>query len=147
MNRKDFHVSTALAVVIGAAVLAATTAGTAIDLRGYNACEFALAIGIGGIVFTGVNKIEFVMTHSDDNATFTNVADTDLLGVTTTANGIIKSLVAAHAAANVYRFGYIGGKRYVKITPTFSGAHGTGTPIAITAILAGAHLQPQANQA
>jgi hypothetical protein len=42
-----------------------------------------------------------VLTHSDDDSTYTNVADADMLGVTGITGGIIKSLIAAHAAATV----------------------------------------------
>ena len=147
MNRKDMHASSTLALLIACAALSADNTPVAVDLRGYNAAEILLNIGVGGITFTGTNKIEFVLTHSDDNVTYTNVADTDLLGVTGTSNGIIKSLVAAHAAGNVYRFGYVGGKRYLKLLADFSGTHGSPTPIAASVLLGGAHLQPTANQA
>jgi hypothetical protein len=62
-------------------------------------------------------------------------------------NGIIKSLVAAHAAAAVYRYGYKGGKRYLKLLADFSGTHGTGTPIAAIALKSRGANKPEANQA
>jgi hypothetical protein len=40
--------------------------------------------------------------------------------------GIVKSLIAAHAAADTTEVGYIGGKRYLKVLADFSGTHGTG---------------------
>jgi hypothetical protein len=144
---KDIHSRTRRAVLIGAAVLAADNTPTAVDLQGYDACEILLDIGVGGITFSGTNKIEFKAEHSDDNSTWSNVADADMLGVTGISTGIIKSLIAAHAAAGAYRFGYKGGKRYIRLTADFSGTHGTGTPIAASALLMHGYSQPEANQA
>lgn len=143
---KDIHSGLSVVALITAAVLAADNTPVAVDLKGYNAAEIILAIGAGGITFSGTNKIEFVLTHSDDGVTYTNVADADLLGVSGTSNGIIKSLTAAYAGG-VHRFGYKGGKRYLKLLADFSGTHGTGTPIAATLLLGHGHNSPQANQA
>lgn len=144
---KDLHSHISAAVAIGCSVLAADNTPSAIDLRGYESAEVMLSIGAGGITFSGTNKIEFVLTHSDDDTTYTNVTDADMLGVTGISGGIIKSLVAAHASAADYRFGYKGGKRYLKLLADFSGTHGSGTPIAASVILSGRFGNPQANQA
>lgn len=144
---KDLHSGVSVATLIAAATLAADNTPAAVDLLGYQSAEILLAIGVGGITFSGTNKIEFVLTHSDDNSTYTNVADADLLGVSGTSNGIIKSLIAAHAAGASYRFGYKGGKRYLKLLADFSGTHGTGTPIAAMVLLGDPEVAPTANQA
>ncbi|PZU95617.1 MAG: hypothetical protein DI527_01000 [Chelatococcus sp.] len=144
---KDIHSGFKRAVLIGAATLAADNTPAAVDLRGYDAAEILLDIGVGGITFSGTNKVEFKLTHSDDDSTYTDVATADMLGVTVASGGIIKSLVAAHAAAGAYRFGYKGGKRYLKLLADFSGTHGTGTPIAASVLLGYGHDSPQVNQA
>lgn len=145
---KDMHSGMKALTVIGNAVLAADNTPGAIDLQGFNAAELLLAIGIGGITFTGTNKIEFKLTHSDDIASgYTDVTDADMLGVTGITGGIIKSLVAAHAAAANYRFGYVGAKRYLKLLADFAGTHGTGTPIAATVLAGRPESSPVADQA
>jgi hypothetical protein len=144
---RDLHTLFTRDVAIGNATYSADTTPAAIDLQGFDAAEILLDIGVGGITFSGVNKVDFVLTHSDDNSTYTNVADADLLGVSGTSNGIIKSLQAAHAAAATYRFGYIGNKRYLKLLADFSGTHGTGTPLAASVLKGRPRLTPQANQA
>lgn len=144
---KDFHSAMTAKVAIGAATLAADNTPAAIDLVGCDAAEIVLAIGAGGITFSGTNKVEFKLTHSDDDSDYTAVTVADMLGLASVGTGgIIKSLVAAHAAAAVYRFGYVGGKRYLKLLADFSGTHGTGTPIAAT-VLAQGTVNPQADQA
>lgn len=145
---KDLHSGVSAAVLIGAATLAADNTPAAVDLRGYDAAEILLAIGIGGITFSGTNKVEFKLTHSDDDSSYSDVTVDDMLGLDSVASGgIIKSLVAAHAAAAVYRFGYKGGKRYLKLLADFSGTHGTGTPISASVLKGHGHNSPQANQA
>lgn len=145
---KDMHSDLSVASAIDAATLTADSTPTAIDLRGYDAVEIVLAIGAGGITFTSSNKIEFKLTHSDDDPTYEPVTESDVLGVEAIGTGgVIKALVAAHAQAGVYRCGYVGGKRYLKLLAAFSGTHGTGTPIAGVVIRGHGQINPQAAQA
>lgn len=118
---------------IAAATLAADNTPDAIDLRDYHSATLLLNVGVGGITFSGTNKIEFVLTHSDDGITYVPVTDDDLLkdglAPATVANGIVRALTSAHAAATLQKLGYVGGKRFVKLLADFSGTHGTGTPV------------------
>jgi hypothetical protein len=122
--------------VIGPAVLTADNTPAALDLAGFNSAAILISVGAGGITFTTSNKIEFVVTHSDDDTTYTNVTDADMLGVTSITNGIVRSLTAAKAAADTAptELGYIGGKRYLKVLADFSGTHATGTPISVVLV-------------
>jgi hypothetical protein len=120
-------------ILIPPSTLAADNTPAAIDLTGYLSATILVQVGVGGITFDTTNKVEFVLTHSDDNSTYTNVTTADMVGVTVT-NGIIRSLVAAHAAATIVKVGYIGRKRYLKLLADFSGTHGTGTPMTAIAI-------------
>lgn len=144
---QDMHSETSAAVAIETAVLSADNTPPAIDLQGFGAAEIILSIGAGGITFTGTNKIDFVLTHSTDNSTYTAVTTADMLGVTVASGGIIKTLSAAHAAAAVYRYGYRGGRRYLKLLADFSGTHATGTPISAAVLRGEAEIAPTANQA
>lgn len=145
---KDLHSHVTRRVAIACAVLSADNTPAAIDLQGYQSAEILLDIGVGGITFSGTNKIEFKLTHSDDDSTYSAVTAADMLGLASVGDGgIIKALTAAHAAGAVYRCGYKGGKRYLKLLAYFSGTHGTGTPIAASVLLAHGDSNPQANQA
>jgi hypothetical protein len=145
---KDIHSGMMIVSAIGAAVLAADSTPAAVDLQGHNAAEIVLAIGAGGITFTGTNKIEFVLTHSDDDDTYDAVDASDVLGVPSVGEGgIIKALTSAHADPSVHRFGYKGGRRYLKLLADFSGTHGTGTPLAAMVILGRGYSQPEDDQA
>jgi len=135
---RDQASNLSLATLVAAATLAADNTPAAVDLLDHGAATIALMIGVGGITFSGTNKVEFVLTHSDDDSTYVAVTDDDVikdsLAATTITDGIIRALTAAHAAATVQRLGYIGGKRYLKLLADFSGTHGTGTPIAAIVI-------------
>jgi hypothetical protein len=144
---KDIHSDLKVVVAIAAEALAADNTPPAIDLQGYDAAELILAVGVGGITFSGTNKVEFKLTHSDDNSSYAAVEQDDVLGVTVASGGIIKALTSAHAAAAVYRAGYKGGKRYLKLLADFSGTHGTATPIAAVAVLGHGFNKPEADQA
>lgn len=135
---RDFSQVLSPAILIPASTLSADNTPPAVDLSGYDGAMISLHIGVGGITFSGTNKIEFVLTHSEDNSTYTNVTDADIVkdanAPASISNGIVRALVAAHAAATVQKIGYIGNKRYLKLLADFSGTHGTGTPIAAIAI-------------
>ena len=99
-------------------------------------------VGVGGITFTSSNKIEFVLTHSDDNSSYAAVAAADVVGATVATGGIVLSLVAAHAAASSLSICYVGAKKYLKLLADFSGTHTTGTPIAAQIIKSLPHQIP-----
>lgn len=121
--------------IFGPDVLSADNTPAALDLDGFQSATILLSVGAGGITFTSSNKVEFILTHSDDNVTYTAVAQADVIGPTVATGGIIRSLVAAKAAADTAptECGYIGGKRYLKLLADFSGTHSTGT--AMSAVL------------
>ena len=145
---KDIHSDMNVATLIGVAALSADNTPAAVDMQGYESAEIVISVGVGGITFSGTNKVEFKLTHSDDDSTYTAVDVDDVLGLSSVGTGgIIKSLIAAHAAAANYRVGYIGGKRYLKLLADFSGTHGTATPMGAIAIQSNAHIKPVADQA
>lgn len=139
---RDLYSRIVPVLAFGPAALSADNTPVAIDLRGSHSALVELGVGIGGITFDATNKIEFVLTHSDDNVSYSNVTDADMQGVTGISNGIIKSLVAAHAAAAIYRYGYVGNKSWLKILADFSGTHGAATPLFAQVIKGNAVYKP-----
>lgn len=109
----------------------------AIDTLNWRGVTIRTNVGIGGITFSTTNKVEFKLTHSEDDVTYDAVEATDVVmpyGETLGSGGIIRSLIAAKAAADTvaHQVGYVGKRRYLKILADFSGTHGTATPMAIT---------------
>lgn len=130
--------------VFGPIAMNADNTPAAIDLQGFDGAKLLIQVGVGGITFDTTNKVEFKLTHSDDDSTYTAVAAADvLLGTNADSSvgtgGIVRSLIAAHAAASIAEIEYIGGKRYLKLLADFSGTHGTATPVAAVVLKGHAH--------
>ncbi len=107
----------------------------AIDLQGYGSADVVIHVGVGGITFDDTDKVEFKLTHSDDDSTYTAVDVDDVQGLDSVGTGgIIYDLTAEHAAATVTEVGYVGGKRYLKLLADFDGTHGTATPMSAVVV-------------
>lgn len=134
---RDLISNLGVMIAIPPAAYDADNTPAAIDLRGFDGAVFAIHVGIGGITFSGTNKVEFKLTHADEeDGDYTAVAAADVQGVDTVGTGgIVKTLNAAHASATVTKVGYIGGKPFAKLLADFSGTHGAATPIGATVIL------------
>jgi hypothetical protein len=140
---KDMHSQMSIIAGIGPVALEADNTPAAIDLRGFDAAEIIFSLGIGAITFTGTNRIDVEISHSDDDVSYSRPTADDFLGEVAVSDGtsgysIVKSFIVAHAAAADYRLGYVGGKRYLKILFNFGGTH-TDTKTPLHAIVLGLH--------
>jgi hypothetical protein len=104
--------------------------GTGIDLAG---AEAALIILSNGAATTPMTvKIQ----ESDSLASgYTDVADTDLIGMTGNASGV------AQTASTIVKVSYIGAKRFVRVITT------AGSAALFDAVVVRAHLRHQGAQA
>lgn len=123
-----------------AAVLTATPTAVNIDRRGFESLTLFLMTAAGGITFTGTNKLEWIITHSDDGTTFEPVTTGQIIAangtmLTVATGGIVEAYVAAKAAASTGQYGYVGDRRFVRAQPTFGGTHSTGTLVGALAVL------------
>src|SRR5690242_18880896 len=83
-----------------------TVNGTGIDLSG---AEAALIILNSGAATTPATvKVQ----ESDDNSTWNDVADADLIGLTGNTSGV------AQTASTIAKVSYVGAKRYVRVITT-----------------------------
>jgi hypothetical protein len=128
------------------ATLTASPSRVSVDLQGFDSCAFLLDIGVGGITFDNTNRIDIRVEHSDDGSTWTNVGPNDVIGAPiaapSAANGFVRSLVAAKAAADTTDFSYVGSRRFVAVTPIFGGTHGVGTLFYGAALRGNPHIAP-----
>lgn len=142
---RDIISNIAVASVIAPDAYDADNVPASIDLLGFDSAMLAIHVGAGGIVFNGTNKIEFKLTHSDDDASYEPVVLADVQGISAVdAGGIVLALKAAHASPSITRVGYVGNRRYLKLLADFSGTHGTPTPLDATAIKGHARVSPVA---
>lgn len=129
---KDMHTDHEVVALIPADAYAADNTPAAVDISGYEAAEIVIEVGVGGITFDASNKIEIKLTHADtEGGDYMAVTADDLIGLASVGEGgIVKSLVAAHAAASVTSFGYRGNKPWLKCLADFAGTHEAGDPAA-----------------
>lgn len=130
----DKSKDTIVTELISAAAYSANNTPVAVDVSEARDATIVLSIGVGGITFTSTNKIEFELTHSSDGTNYANVESRDVVGVGEISGGVICALKEAHATAEVVKYGYVGGKKYIKLLAKFSGTHGTATPLAAAVI-------------
>ena len=95
--------------------------GETVDTRGFDSVAFA--VSVGAITGTG-GDATVTIEESDDDSTWTDVADADIIGTEPTL-----------AANTAYQFGYSGNARYVRAVFGL----GTETDVAVSAIAVNGH--------
>jgi hypothetical protein len=104
----------------------ATPSAAEVDLVGCDSAELVIYIGASSL--TTSNYMTFTLTHADDDGTgssdsYTNVTTADMLGVTVTSGLILTADgETGQEGSKSYKFGYVGGKRFIKITPAETGS-------------------------
>jgi hypothetical protein len=74
MGNRDLRAITEVKSLIAPVALTADNTPALIDIRGYESVKIVVVVGIGGITFTGTNKIEFKISDSTDGTSTTAVA-------------------------------------------------------------------------
>lgn len=132
---KDFINNFQVDQVIETAVITSDTDGSSVDMTGYERCTFIALIGESGDTLSGTVKIELEVEESDDDSTFSDVADADIQGaVDGTNDGCFGVIDGAADDQKAYSCTYRGSKKYVRPVLNFTGTHNSGTPIGVIAI-------------
>lgn len=112
----------------------------ALDLAGFESAELIVAVGASGDTLSGSVKLTVTIEHADEDAgtpdtagTYAAVATADLLGATS-ASGVVLTIDDPAEDAVTHRLGYIGGKRFLKVTVTPSAGNTNGTPVAVSLV-------------
>lgn len=143
VQRAHLFYNNAPAAILAPAVRTADANGTSIDLQGFNQCLLIGHVGTAGDTLSGSVKIELEVEESDDNSTFTDVANSDLTAyVTGSSTGTFAS-VQASGSVGVFMTAYRGTKRYVRVVYNITGTHTNGTPANVIAIKGSPHILPQ----
>lgn len=131
MTTKDMHNVITPAVALNAAAITSstTTAGNIIDTQGFESLEFLLTIG----------------TRTDGTYTplIEDGADSGLSDAAAVADGYLlgtEAGAALTASNTMSRIGYIGGKRYVRLSVVSSGVTSGVAAAAAVAIKGNPHL-------
>jgi hypothetical protein len=122
--------------------------GASVDLRGHNAAEMIVDVGLSGDVLSGSVFLELKLQHSDDGSAWTAVSDADfMLGATPDANGRFALIDDPAEDQVVVKVGYIGPKRFIRLFVDTTGTHTNGTPIGAVAVLGRERHAPAGAQA
>ena len=145
----DLESNTVIAASV-APVVAGTAGdadGTTVDLLNYRYCTFIGMSGAEGDTFGAAVYFEFQVEESDDDSTWTDVADADLttsVTSTSTDTGVFALINADTETPAIHSTTYIGDKRYVRCVLLTGGTHTNGTPVAMLSIKHGAKVLPAA---
>ena len=109
-----------------------------IDLAGFNSALIVYSVGTEAGELSGTLYHTLKLEHADDDGTgsagaYSAVAAADVLGVTPSSTGIIFTIDDPAKDNAVYKCGYVGGKRFLKITAAEEGTP-TGCPISVVLI-------------
>lgn len=121
---------------VEAQVVTADVNGSSVDLKNFGVCRFLANVGNSGDTLSGTVYIELELEESDDNSSFTDVADADVsAAVSGTNDGCFAVIDAPTEDRLLVQVEYRGTKRYVRPVINVTGTHSNGTPIAIDAAL------------
>jgi hypothetical protein len=115
-------------------IAGADLTGIGVDLAGFGSATVVLVLGdideLGGSP-VGSAKIDLRLQHSDDNASWSDVTDADVIGlsgVTAVTNGVAASTTGDAVPVDV---GYVGDRRYLRAILQPSGLSNGGPAGAI----------------
>ena len=125
--------------------ISATQYAVEVDLKDFNSATFAWVCGIEGGTLSGSLGWTLTITHADETSagvagSYSNVDETDILGATP-SSGIVKTLSDPAHDDQTYTFGYVGGKRFVKLLISEVGTT-TGMPQALLVIKGNSRIKP-----
>jgi len=117
------------------AVKTAGANGTGVDLKGFEEATAIVDVGAEGDTLSGSVYFEISLEHSDDDSTYTDCVQADIINGTIAAGGIWLKLDGStggdpDTTGGNWQVGYVGGKRYLRLVLAKTGTHSTGTPIA-----------------
>lgn len=131
-NHTTLYSDTGFVSLLVPAVRNADANSSGLDMKDCQDATVLVYLGDSADTLSGTNKIEIELEESDDNSTYTDVANTDLTNYVTATNPGTFALVDAPTEDQaVFAVGYRGNKRYVRAVLNFSGTHTTGTPCAV----------------
>lgn len=139
---KDMHNEVAVSSTLLAKNRTSDENGAGVDLAGYEGAEVIANVGLSGDVLAAGLNISLELEESDDDVTYTDVADADMIGETGNGSGQFALIDAASEDETCYKVGYIGSKRYIRAVWNITGTHASGTPGSVTVVKGHARHQP-----
>jgi hypothetical protein len=132
------------------AVKTAAANGTGVDLKGFEEATAIVDVGAEGDTLSGSVYFEVSLEHSDDDSTYTDCVQADVINGTIAAGGIWLKLDGTtggdpDTAGGDWQIGYVGGKRYLRLVLAKTGTHTNGTPISGVIVKSRPRVAPKSN--
>ena len=132
------------------AVKTAAANGTGIDLKGFEEATAIVDVGAEGDTLSSSVYFEISLGHSDDDSTYTDVVQAEIVNGTIAAGGIWLKLDGTtggdpDTTGAQFQIGYVGGKRYVRLVLAKTGTHSNGTPISGVIVKSRPRVAPKSN--
>jgi hypothetical protein len=119
-----------------------------LDLAGFNAAELIMAFGTAGDTLSPTVKIDVRLEHADEDPAspgtagpFADVEAGDVLGAIP-VDGVVLTVDADAKAGRAHRVGYVGYRRFLRVTVAPSDGNTTGTPVAVMLVTGRPHTAP-----
>lgn len=133
MNELHSNVKANLLFIKGRSALG-VSGSTAVDLQGYNGAEIVLGFKGSGATYVAASALKFTVLHGNTSTAATGaVGATDLIGGGHTSGVILnintEAIATGAVALGCERWGYKGGKRYLRVRYNASGAATSATGI------------------
>ena len=124
--------------VMDSVVITADTNTTTTDMQGFESLLMSLNMGDSGDTLSGSVFFELILQHGDesDGSDAAAVADTDVIldSGGSIASGVFALIDAPAEDSTDFNIGYVGKKRYVRISIDATGTHSNGTPMGVLAL-------------
>jgi len=132
------------------AVKTAAANGSTVDLKGFEQATAIVDVGAEGDTLSGSVYFEISLEHSDDDTTWTDCAQADIVNGTIAAGGIWLKLDGTtggnpDTTGGDWQVGYVGGKRYLRLVLAKTGTHSNGTPISGVIVKSQPRVAPKSN--
>ncbi len=132
------------------AVKTAAANGTGVDLKGFEEATAIVDVGAEGDTLSSSIYFEISLEHSDDDSTYTDCVQADVINGTIDAGGIWLKLDGTtggdpDTAGGDWQIGYVGGKRYLRLVLAKTGTHSNGTPISGVIVKSRPRVAPKSN--
>ena len=137
---KDLYNNLEIESVLDPIAVTATATYTDIDLKGYNSALLVINCGLDeGTGLSDSHKFVFTLYDSADGTTYALVETADVLDLTVTS-GVVLTIDDTDEDNNIYKIGYVGGKRYLQLVCTVTGT--VTMPLSIECIKGHPELAP-----
>ena len=132
------------------AVKTAGANGTTVDLKGFEEATAIVDVGAEGDTLSSSVYFEISLEHSDDDSTWTDLVQADVINGTIAAGGIWLKLDGTtggdpDTTGGDWQIGYVGGKRYLRLVLAKTGTHSNGTPISGVIVKSRPRVAPKSN--